>query len=203
MPSANRGSVKYDEPLDAGLYLIKEGKAGDEPGQMLLIRSDPKFNEQWPRLLVPYERIYGVKEPKALPRVANDGMASTHLPEWTPFGLVGMSGLCKREPLPRGKVPPGKVTAVGDPYAAWAHSMSSPFNWGGQGADAGLYENSDIHAVRILAMEPATLPTTGRFYNHVWERLRILGEVPVRKPARPSTPTATSTPRYWRGPSPT
>src|SRR5262249_53264803 len=53
--------------------------------------------------------------------------------------------------------------------------------WGGQGADAGLYTNSDIHAIRILAMEPATIPVAGRFHNHAWERLRILGEIPVRK----------------------
>src|SRR5947208_10592725 len=58
--------------------------------------------------------------------------------------------------------------------------MSSPFNWGGQGADAGLYTNSEIHAIRILAMEPASVPVAGRFYNHAWERLRILGEIPVR-----------------------
>jgi Hydrazine synthase alpha subunit middle domain len=103
------------------------------------------------------------------------------LPEGTPFGLVGTSSLYKRESFPRGAVPAGSVTAVGDPYAAFSYSMSSPFNWGGQGADAGLYENSDIHAVRILAMEPATMPVAGRFYNHAWERLRILGEIPVRK----------------------
>src|SRR5207245_2312406 len=54
-------------------------------------------------------------------------------------------------------------------------------NWDGQGADAGLYVNSDIHAIRILAMEPASLPVAGRFANHAGERLRILGEFPVRR----------------------
>ncbi len=188
MPSANRGSVKYDDPLDAGLYLIKKGATVDEPGRMLLIKNDPKYNEQWPRPLVPYKHIYGIAEPKALTRVANDGKLSKHLPEGTPFGLVGSSSLYKRETFPRGRVPEGKVTAVGDPYAAWSHSMSSPYNWGGQGADAGLYDNADIHAVRILAMEPATLPTAGKFYNHAWERLRILGEIPVRKKDAPLDP---------------
>jgi hypothetical protein len=181
MPSANRGPVPYDDPLDAGLYLIKGGKTVDEPGQMLLIKNDPKYNEQWPRPLVPYKRIYGVDEPATLAPVANDGKQSKHLPEGTPFGLVGSSSMYKRESFPRGAVPRGSVTAVGDPYAAFSYSMNSPFNWGGQGADAGLYVNSDIHAVRILAMEPATLPVAGRFYNHAWERLRILGEIPVRK----------------------
>jgi hypothetical protein len=180
MPSANRGSIPYDDHVDAGIYLIKGGKAVMEPGQMLLIKNDPKYNEQWPRPLVPYKRIYGVDEPSRLPSVRNDGKQSKHLPEGTPFGLVGSSSLYKRESFPRGKVMPGSVTAVGDPYAAFSYSMSSPFNWGGQGADAGLYENSDIHAIRILAMEPASVPVAGRFYNHAWERLRILGEIPVR-----------------------
>ena len=60
-------------------------------------------------------------------------------------------------------------------------------NWVKQGADAGLYTNDDIHAVRILAMEPTTHrsygPNAGQrsFYNHANERLRILGEIPLRK----------------------
>jgi hypothetical protein len=181
MPSANRGPVPYDDPLDTGLYLIKSGKTVDEPGQMLLIKNDPKYNEQWPRPLVSYKRIYGIDEPKTLAASRNDGKLSKHLPEGTPFGLVGTSSLYKRESFPRGAVPKGSVTATGDPYNAFSYSMSSPYNWGGQGADAGLYENSDIHAVRILAMEPATQAVAGRFYNHAWERLRILGEIPVRK----------------------
>ena len=192
MPSANRGRIPYDDPVDAGLYLIKGGKTVMEPGQMLLIKNDPKYNEQWPRPLVPYERIYGVKEPKALPRIANDGKRSKHLPEGSPFGLVGTSSLYKRESYPRGAVPRGSVTAVGDPYAAFSYSMDSPFNWGGQGADAGIYSNSDIHAIRILAMEPATLPVAGRFHNHARERLRILGEIPVRK-FRQGEPGASAT----------
>ena len=40
---------------------------------MLLIKNDPKYNEQWPRAVVPYKRIYGVDEPKRLPPLANDG----------------------------------------------------------------------------------------------------------------------------------
>ena len=53
-----------------------------------------------------------------------------------------------------------------------------------QGADAGLYANDDIHAIRILVLEPTseTHAKGGRaFYNHAKERLRILGEIPVRK----------------------
>jgi hypothetical protein len=166
--------------VDSGIYLIKGGKPLWEPGDMLLVKNDPKYNEQWPRPLVPYKRIYGVDEPARLPALRNDGKLSKHLPEGTPFGLVGSSSLYKRESYPLGVVPKGKVTAAGAPYAAFP-TREHRTNWDGQGADAGLYSNSDIHAIRILAMEPASLPVVGRFHNHAHERLRILGEVPVRK----------------------
>ena len=68
--------------------------------------------------------------------------------------------------------------------------------------------NGDIHAIRILAMEPTTDrhsgPKAGRtFRSHASERLRILGEIPVRKFGEPerqrpedsrSIPTAIPTP---------
>src|SRR5262249_47000799 len=88
MPSANSAPVPYDAPLDAGIYLIKGGKPVMEPGQMLLVKNDPKYNEQWPRPLVPYKRTYGIDEPAPLPAVRNDGKYSKELPEGTPFGLV-------------------------------------------------------------------------------------------------------------------
>ena len=58
-------------------------------------------------------------------------------------------------------------------------------HWSVQGADAGLYSNDDIHAIRIVILEPNTEreggPKAGRlFYNHAHERMRILGEFPVR-----------------------
>jgi hypothetical protein len=171
--------------LDAGIYLIKSGAPVDEPGQMFLIKNDPRYNEQWPRALVPYRRIYGVPEPRALKPLANDGTLSPHLPEGTPFGLVGTSSLYKRESFPNGVVRPGEVTATWPgkgkvPYQGWEEG-----NWDRQGADAGLYTNDQIHAIRILAMEPATARRNGAkagrlFYNHARERLRILAEIPVR-----------------------
>ncbi len=190
----NHQYAHYPMP-DGGLYLLKGGKAINEPGQMLLIKNEPNYNEQWPRALVPYNRIHGVEEPRRIPALANDGKRSPHLPEGTPYGLVGTSSFYKRESYPGGAVPPGGVTAA---YAGKAKPGSylglDPFNtsengaslnWFNQGADAGRYDNDDIHAVRILAMEPTTDRHRGakagrRFHSHARERLRILGEVPVR-----------------------
>jgi hypothetical protein len=181
--------------VDGGLYLIKDAAAVDEPAEMRLIKNDPRFNEQWPRALVSYRRIYGVDEPKRLKPLANDGSLSPHLPAGTPFGLVGTSSLYKRESYPQGVVPEGSVTATfpgGDRsgYRGLGHMNGAENNyfnnWINQGADAGVYSNDDIHAIRILAMEPTTDrrngPKAGRlFRNGANERLRILGEIPVRK----------------------
>jgi hypothetical protein len=186
--------------LDGGIYLIKKGEVVNEPAQMRLIKNDPNFNECWPRAVVPYKRIYGIDEPKNLPRLANDGKLSKHLPEGTPFGLVGTSSFYKRESYPNGAVTNG-VTAgfagKNDPWkgldAFTSHGNGMPLNWHNQGADAGLYTNDDIHAVRILVMEPTTDrkgANSGRqFSNHAQERLRILGEIPLRKFTENKQPT--------------
>jgi hypothetical protein len=177
--ATNNANGPAREPVHSGIYLIKDGKPIWEPGAMRLIKHDEKYNAQWPRPLVPYQRIYGVKEPARLPALANDGKYSAHLPEGTPFGLVGTSSLYKRESFPKGVVAPGSVTATGDPRDAF--SFGNGDAWTAQGADAGLYANSDIHAIRILALEPPSSPVAGKFFNFANERMRILGEMPVRK----------------------
>ena len=163
--------------MDAGIYLIG-GPPIWEPGAMLLVKNT-RSNEQWPRALVPYERIYGVKEPKQLPGLRNDGTLSKHLPAGSPFGLIGTSSLYKRESYPNGEVPAGSVTATGGPYAVFP-TGASVTNWALQGADNGLYSNGDIHAIRIIAMEAPSAGTSGKFVNPAGERFRILGEFPVR-----------------------
>src|SRR5262245_22269470 len=52
--------------LDGGIYLIRGGEIVNQPADMLRIKNDPNYNESWPRAVVPYERIYGIKEPAVL-----------------------------------------------------------------------------------------------------------------------------------------
>src|SRR5206468_808394 len=139
-PGSVNNPARHKPPFDSGIYLIKGGKAIDEPGQMLLIKNDPKYHEQWPRALVPYERIHGIKEPKKLAPLANDGKLSNHLPAGTPYGLVGTSSFYKRESYPYGVVKPNTVTATfaGEKDPTGYKGFDSSFNWSGQGADAGL-----------------------------------------------------------------
>ena len=173
---------KYTPAFDAGIYLIKDTRPISEPAEMRLVINSPLYNEQWPRAVVPFKRIYGVDAPTVIPRQPNDGTRHPALPEGTPFGLVGTASLYKRETFPYGDVPPGSVTAqlVGKDNSGHKGFLDSQ-NFVVQGADAGPYENSDIHAIRIVHLEPTTEKGGRRtYYNHAGEKMRILGEIPVR-----------------------
>ena len=68
------GGYTVDRPaVDGGIYMLKGGTPANEPGDLLLIKNDPRYNEQWPRAVVPYKRIHGVNEPKRHEPLANDG----------------------------------------------------------------------------------------------------------------------------------
>lgn len=186
----------------AGLYLIPHGKAVDAPAQMRRIHVDPDHNLAWPRALVPYRRIHGVDAPADLTAAARTpARYRDTLPEGAPFGLVGSASMLKRESYPGGVVAAGSVTATyggidrvsakylfaTDPWQRLGGMVShGGRNWGVQGADAGRYGNDDVHAIRILVTEPQTDPKATADGRRTWwtagnERLRILGEIPVRK----------------------
>src|SRR5262249_46026802 len=94
---------------------------------------------------------------------------------------------------PNGIVPPGSVTAVStkpnDRKHLWRELSVSRFgfpgNWGEQGADAGLYHNSDIWGIRILILEPVS-EVISRQRRHFAlgsdseDRIRIPGDSPGR-----------------------
>lgn len=147
-PGPANHQYTYLPQIDGGIYLLKDGKAIEEPGQLYLIKNDPEYNECWPRAVVSYRHIYGIDEPKRLEPLANNGKLSPHLPTGTPFGLIGSSSFYKRESYPNGAVPEGKVTATvsdskaKDPWrgldAFTSHGNGMPLNWHNQGGDAGL-----------------------------------------------------------------
>ena len=166
---------------DAGLYLIRGGVTLTNHRDLVLIKNNPSYNEIQPRAVVPYRQIYGVDEPAALPWLPNDGSQSPELPAGTPFGLVGTSSFYKRNSKPG--IGNSRFGGL-DAFNTSQNGDSS--NWGTQGGDAGKYTNDEIYAVRVLAMEPSSHrsygPAEGTSYrNHANERLRILGEIPLRK----------------------
>jgi len=173
---------------DAGIYLMPHADVVHAPADLVRLKNDPNYNEAWPRAVVSYQAVHGVAEPASLPWLPNDGSLRAELPPGTPYGLVGTSSLYKRESFP-GWVTPWSDTFDGlDAFNTTENEQSS--NWSTQGSDAGTYRDADIWAIRLLAMEPSTHrsygphggPSGGQlFSSHAMERLRILGEIPVRK----------------------
>ncbi len=180
-PANNMNEPTNLPQYDAGLYLVRGGKPVDDPARLVKIKNDPAYNELFPKAVVPYERIYGVAEPPALPWLPNDGTLRPELPAGTPFGLVGTSTFYRRDTSPG--VGAAKFGGL-DAFNTAINGGSS--NWEIQGADAGKYSNDDIYAVRILAMEPTSHRSYGPaegsgYFNAANERLRILGEIALRK----------------------
>ena len=166
---------------DGGLYLMPASAAAagtTDPAALVRILNDPSASEQWPRPVVPYAALFpGRAQPAAWTDRPNAGDTEHGLAPHTPFGLVGTSSLTWRDTDPR----PGVYGGDPDPFNG---SHEFLYAWVHQGPDAGLYAGDDIWAVRLLALFPATdrrYPNDGpRFSNHASERLRILGEIPVR-----------------------
>ncbi len=175
---------------DSGIYVIAGGNIVNSPSQLTLIKNNPQYNEAWPRAVVSYQAVHGVSEPTLIPWLPNDGSLHLNLPAGTPFGLVGTSSLYKRESFPGFSTGSSIYNGL-DVFNTSQNEQSS--NWLWQGSDSGKYNNSDIWAIRLLAMEPNTHRSYGPnstccgpggfqwFFSHAMERLRILGEIPVRK----------------------
>jgi len=169
---------------DGGLYLFPGADEIWDPAALVELKNDPAYNEAWPRAVVPYSAVHGVAEPADLDWLPNDGSLHPELPAGTPYGLVGSSSVYHRESFP-GFVVPWNDTFDGlDAFNTSENGQSS--NWSYQGADAGLYPDSEIWALRIVALEPNTHrsygPNEGRhFESFATERHRILGELPLRK----------------------
>ncbi len=150
------------------IRLLRGGIAVDDPRNLVLVRADPRFNYEQPKAVVPYRAVHGIDEPPYIP----------YLPDGeTPFGYVGTASFYNRNTAPG----IGSAAYDGlDPF----NSPDLGSNFTSQGADAGKYANRDIYAVRVLATEPITGIEGGykAFSNYSGEKIRILGEIPLRKP---------------------
>src|SRR5439155_1554926 len=170
--------------VDAGIYRMPGGGPVTSPSQLVLSKNAPNYNEVWPRAVVPYQAVHGDPQPAELPWLPNDGTVDlSNLPAGTPYGLVGTSSFYKRESLPGYSSNSSSYDGL-DVFNTSENDQSS--NWFCQGADAGKYTNADIWAVRVVALEGNTHRSYGpnlgqHFFDHVNEKMRILGEIPLRK----------------------
>lgn len=172
---------------DSGIYLVAESEPVWDRNQLIPLVEDSSFNAAWPRAVVPWSAIHGQDEPDNLGWLANDGSQHPELPEGTAYGLTGTSSMYKRETFPDAGSPKFDGLEPFNTSQNRNHRNHRWSNWIYQGADAGKYDNEDIWAVRVLAMEGIAERRYGPhadgrngFYNHANERLRILGEIPVR-----------------------
>ncbi len=149
------------------------------PPQLVTVLAEDGWNLQWPRPVVSWQHLHGVAAPAAWPEPSDDAIRAERLTPGEPFGLLGSSSLLWRDTAPS----LGLWWEDRDPFNT---GDEAPFRWIRQGGDAGVYGDDDVWAVRILMQLPATdrtYPDNGRkFYVAGGERMRILGEVPVRKP---------------------
>lgn len=180
-PANHRNGV-ISPTYDGGIYIIPDSNVINHWNELIpVFANDPNYNEQWPRPVVPYSDIYGVDQPQPLAWHSNDG--SSGLEANTPFALIGSSSLTARETDPKD----------GDPFNI-PYSGNYNYRWLHQGTDTKLYGDDDIFALRVLALKPLTdLSYTHGLNPAFWswgeERMRILGEIPLR---RAEDPTDTS-----------
>ena len=152
---------------------------------MRLIKNDPNYNEQWPRPWFRTSASTASTSRNVCRRWRNDGKLSPHLPEGTPFGLVGTSSLYKRESYPNGVVPPGSVTATWagkgdsrDGYNGWI-----PFN---------TSENGASLTGSTRAATPASTATTTSTPSASWRWSRPPTATAVQSRAASSAATPTN-----------
>jgi hypothetical protein len=158
------------------------GVPGRPPGLVTVVAEDG-YNLQWPRPVVSWQQLYGVAGPAGWPELTDEEIREEGLTPGEPFGLIGSASMLWRDTV----ASLGRYFEDRDPYNT---GDEAPFRWTRQGADAGVYQDADVWAVRVLMLEPATdrtYPDNDRnFFAVGGERLRILGEVAVRKAGAPA-----------------
>ena len=177
---ANHRNGLNQPAYDGGIYLMPNSDAVSQPNDLVpVFANNPAYNEQWPRPAVSYADIYGVSQPAVLPAHQNDGSSHNALPANTPFAMIGSSSVTYRETAPQD----------GDPFNI-PYSGNYNFRWLHQGTDTKVYDDTDIFALRVVVLEPESDLSYSHGNPAYWswggERMRILGEIPLRRAADPT-----------------
>jgi hypothetical protein len=140
------------EALKSGIYLIPDAATDNENNfvlepvtDLVLIKDDPNYNEIWPRPVLSYQQIYGQASPDILNDLATSAPDDSHLLEAEANALLGTSSIYNREPN----------NGDPDPFnSGTSFREGNNGNWTIQGAEAGIFNNSDIYGVRIITTPP-------------------------------------------------
>lgn len=146
------------ESLKSGIYLFKDAETArvDDPtdsSQLALMIDEAAHNEIWPRALVPYSEIYGVAAPAVIPST-RETANHVRLAKGEQAAIVGTSSMLNRESEVIGDEPDGST------LPNKSRDQNPLGNYRIQGTDIGVFTDSDVYGVRILAM-PET-PFTNR-----------------------------------------
>jgi len=169
----SKGSVNHFNPacaaknlceaLKAGIYIIQDSLTNiiEDPSFLVKVKDDPNYNEIWPRAVVPYQRIYNQKAPSDRPSSLDIHSAKTEA-SGSPFAIIGTSSMYNRE-----------TNGSNDPFQSSAQRESHDGNWTIQGAEAGVFENSDIYGVRIIGTpaKPYAAPINKYKNNNRWRNI--------------------------------
>lgn len=147
--NAKCAKKKICQALKSGVYLIPNASINiiEHPSQLIKIKDDPNYNEIWPRAVVPYKTIFGQNTPDIDSKIKNTAGSVT--------SIIGTSSMYNRE-----------SKGSEDPFQSSKGREQHDGNWTIQGADAGVYSNDDIYAVRIVGTpaKPFTKPI-GKYKN--------------------------------------
>ena len=153
------------DPLQSGIYAIKNADTNviSHPKELVEVIDEPNHNEIWPRALVPYEDIYGVKKPNIIPSIDSLPVADKRLQKGEAAAIVGTSSMYNRD-SENGK------DKFKDSPARELHNG----NWTIQGAHAGIFDNRDIAGVRIVATRPKpfTKPLNKYKNQDAWKQVK-------------------------------
>lgn len=170
-PGPTKGAL---QPVaDGGIYLMDAMQQVTDPATQLdLVVNNPAYNEQQPRALVPWSAIYGQQEPVQLPWLPRQ---DERLHPGEAAALFGSSSLCW--------------------HNADTEAPAITYRNQGSSIGKGRYGCADIWGLRVLLQSSLSAKHygTGAYGANTssWvqmpagfavERLRILGEMPVKHP---------------------
>lgn len=152
--------------LKSGIYYLANAGSNssiiknksDLKKRLIKIKDDPNYNEIWPRAVLPYKEIYGVNHPRNIMTITDENIA--------PTAIVGTSSMYNRETSPSIK--------NHDPFQSNKQRELHDGNWTIQGAEAGVFTNADIYAVRIIGTPaiPFTKPINKYKNKKQWHSLK-------------------------------
>ncbi len=170
---------------DGAAIPVPASSVAGRPPQLQTILAEDSYNLQWPRPVVTYQQLYGVAEPATWHELNDGDISAEHLVPGEPFGRIGTSSMTWRDT--EQALSPFSYITDRDPFNQTSEQL---YRWVHQGGDAGIYSDNDIYAVRVLTQQAQTdrsyPDTQSQFYVVGGERMRILGEVPVRKAGNPT-----------------